>query len=727
MISLKWNDDMCVGIDEIDADHKKILSIIAAIIEAIDTNNNINTIETLFAELTVYTAAHFTHEEALMQSMNFSDFVEHQKGHQQFLNKIPELKAQLLDPENTEAAEQVSQFLYDWVIEHILISDMDYVHAFRNEQHNSISFTSIFQYTSEWLSHHVNISTRVLFNSLFPILGMLILSLVAIKDNYQQYRNMQLLENLTQIVQQVNSLTHSLQVERGLLSSYISSDFKRFSVALTTRQDRSTTEIDEFTALLNSRMALFTEPELVEFITSTKVDIAELVAFRNEVMDSTLTSEEMLIDYNAIIGKLLSRVNRLSLVEMDAQFANNITAINAIVGLKEILGQQREIGTLLIDNNLSTETIINSQDYQQLYMQLGMQLNAIFIFNYSATVEQEQDCGNLCNTNNHKAFIQKTIADFMLQPESKQNSQFWFIQLTTRIDDIKVVADKLIRDLEVKTALRLDKLEQRFYLVIILISSIIIFNILLFTVLFHSVITPIRRVTNALKQVTLGHYNQQMDDYSSNDEIGAMYDAYETLRRKLLQADMSKNIIKRQQQSLLDRRKERDKYRELASRDTLTGALNRRKFNLILKQEIGFAKQDKQKLSLMLLDIDHFKSINDNYGHAGGDQVLRVFYDTCANSVKSSDIVARIGGEEFAILMPETSKEQARVIAERLRKNVSELTVPYGQDNIRLTVSIGLAQWHEPDSFNADEFIVCTDKVLYQAKGDGRNCVRESP
>jgi len=728
MINLKWNEDMSVGIDEIDTEHKKIISIIALIIEAIDTNANTEKIEQHFSELAFYTATHFQHEEALMQKMEFNDFIKHQKEHQAFLAQIPKIKKKILDSENTGPTDKFSQFLYDWIIEHILISDMDYVHALHSKNKHTISVKTIFQRTSEWLSYRVNISKRLLMTSILSIISMLMLSFITIKDNYQQYKNMQLLENLIQIVQQVNSLTHSLQIERGLLSSYISSDYKRFSKALTTRKYKSNKEIDEFLALLNSRMASLTEPTLVKFISSTKVDIAELITFRSTVMNSEITDEKMLADYNAIIAKLLSRVNRLSLIEMDAQFANNITSINAMLGLKEILGQQREIGTLLIDNYLTEHELIHSERYKQLYMQLGMQVNAIFVFNYSATTKQQLACDNLCNITEHKAFINKTIDDFMLQPESKTNSQFWFIQLTNRIDDIKVVTDNIISDLDAKTKLKLNKLEQHFYLVLVIINSFAIFNTLLFILLYHSVITPIRRVTHALKQVTLGRYNQKINRNSSNDEIGAMYHAYETLRRKLLQADMSKGIIKRQQKSLLDRRQERDKYRELASIDTLTGALNRRKFNHILKQEIGFAKQDKQKLSLLLLDIDHFKNINDNFGHAAGDQVLREFYDTCSSSVKSSDVVARVGGEEFAILLPETNGSQAELIAERVRHNISKMKVIYGQDHISLmvTVSIGLSQWRECDAFNAQEFITHTDKALYQAKNNGRNCVEKA-
>lgn len=723
MISLKWNADMCVGIKDIDAEHKKILSTVAAIIETIDTNCNTEIIKKHFSDLEVHTSAHFKQEEALMQTMNYSAFIEHQQTHQEFLDKLPELQKQLFDSNNAEAEEQVSQFLYDWVIEHILISDMDYVQAYHSEAKPKLSLKRLFQGSSEMLSRRVSIATRMLITAALPIIGILILSFIAIKDNYKLYKNMQFLDNLTQIVQQVNSLTHSLQIERGLLSSHINSDFKRFSKALAAKQSKTNNEIANFSALLNSNMALLTEPKLAGYVSSITINLEDLIHFRKQLIIKQATSDQVLVDYSAIIENLLSQGNHLPLIEVDAQFANNLTTINTIIRLKEILGQQRDVGILLIDGKLSGDEQIHSKYYNQLLMLSGMQLNTILDFNRSATAAQKQACANLCDINEHRVFVYDSIANFMLQSKSQQNSQRWFIQLSNRVDDIKIITDTLIHNLEVKTTSKLDKLERRFYLVLILISTIIVFSTLLFTVLFHSVITPIRRITNALKQVTLGRYNQQIDDCSSNDEIGAMYDAYETLRRKLLQADMSESIIKRQQQSLLDRRQERDKYRELASKDTLTGALNRRKFNLILKQEIGFAKHDKQKLSLMLLDIDHFKAINDNYGHAGGDQVLRDFYDVCFNSVKSSDIVARIGGEEFAILMPETSKQQAQSIAERLRHNISELTVEYGQEKINLTVSIGLAQWHQADSFNSGEFIAHTDKLLYKAKNNGRNCV----
>jgi len=726
MISLEWNEDMCVGIDKIDAEHKKILSITASIIEAIDNNSNAETIEKHFSALALHTATHFKHEEALMETMGFSELIEHQAGHQQFLEQLPKLKHKLLYSGNAGASEQVCQFLFDWVIEHILISDMDYVHAFHSKKDTKKSFFSIFQYASEWLSYRVKLSKRVLIISLLPIIAILLLSFVTIKDNYQQYKNTLLLSNLTKIVYQVNSLTHSLQIERGLFSGYISSDYTRFASALTTRQQKNNDEIRLFSDLLKTQITTFSEPKLRKFIELIQKDMSRLITFRSTIINTDISGEKVLSTYNKIIAQLLSRISRLSHLNMDAQFANNITTISTIVSFKETLGQQRAIGTQLINEDITGHELIHSQLYSNLHILLGMQLNSISVFNYVATPEQQSLCAELCNADMHNAFINKSISDFILQSKAHQSSQYWFNQLTNKMDSIKLVTDQMITNLEYKTAQQLDQLQQKLYSVLLLIITIVIFSTLLFTVLYHSVITPIRRITNALNKVSLGHYNQKMYEYSSRDEIGAMYNAYETLRRKLLQADMSKSIIKRQQQSLLDRRNERDKYRELASRDTLTGALNRRKFNLILKQEIDFAKQDKQKLSLLLLDIDHFKGINDSYGHAGGDQVLRDFYKVCFNSVKSSDVVARIGGEEFAILMPETNSMQAQVIAERLRHNISELEIPYGQDHIRLTVSIGLAQWHESDHLNAEEFIAHIDKALYQAKHDGRNCVKKA-
>ena len=125
----------------------------------------------------------------------------------------------------------------------------------------------------------------------------------------------------------------------------------------------------------------------------------------------------------------------------------------------------------------------------------------------------------------------------------------------------------------------------------------------------------------------------------------------------------------------------------------------------------------------MVLDIDNFKSINDNYGHNVGDEVLIRFYQACDDAVRSSDVVARIGGEEFVIVMPNTELNNAGRFAERLRENIAGLEIFIAEQHISITVSIGVSQWHEDYFTSTESFVDHADKSLYQAKKAGRNKV----
>jgi diguanylate cyclase (GGDEF)-like protein len=122
----------------------------------------------------------------------------------------------------------------------------------------------------------------------------------------------------------------------------------------------------------------------------------------------------------------------------------------------------------------------------------------------------------------------------------------------------------------------------------------------------------------------------------------------------------------------------------------------------------------------MMLDLDHFKRLNDTYGHAAGDKALQRFTTLCCNALRNIDIFGRWGGEEFVALLPETDAEGAAVIAERLRKTVSENVLMYNDHRISLTVSIGIAQYR-PDEIAIDAPLGRADTAVYDAKKAGRN------
>jgi len=161
---------------------------------------------------------------------------------------------------------------------------------------------------------------------------------------------------------------------------------------------------------------------------------------------------------------------------------------------------------------------------------------------------------------------------------------------------------------------------------------------------------------------------------------------------------------------------------ESALRDALTGAYNRRVFDDRLQGELAFSVRHKQPLSLLLLDVDHFKQFNDTHGHQAGDRVLQVVSRRIAETLRTEDVFARYGGEEFGILVRDTTPVGALVVAERLRGLVADTPIVYEGRELSVTVSIGVA-CNGADSVTAEQLIKEADEALYRAKERGRDRV----
>lgn len=171
------------------------------------------------------------------------------------------------------------------------------------------------------------------------------------------------------------------------------------------------------------------------------------------------------------------------------------------------------------------------------------------------------------------------------------------------------------------------------------------------------------------------------------------------------------------------------KLKELATIDPLTGCFNRRYLFQMLEYQISVEQRYRVPFSLLLFDVDHFKQINDRYGHQAGDEVLSQISDLIRTRLRESDIFARYGGEEFTIYLPHTGKQDAERLAEQLRSMVESHVIYTGQGEVRITISIGLisVEGNFPKRDNPKQFlselIRAADLALYQAKHQGRNCV----
>ncbi len=166
----------------------------------------------------------------------------------------------------------------------------------------------------------------------------------------------------------------------------------------------------------------------------------------------------------------------------------------------------------------------------------------------------------------------------------------------------------------------------------------------------------------------------------------------------------------------------RQKVEYLADHDQLTDLLDRRAFEEELEDELERAERYDKTLSLLMMDLDHFKKINDTYGHNSGDEVLRTFGQVVDNQTRQSDVGGRLGGEEFAVCLPETFKEQAVELAERIREQLAEHTFEADGETFTVTCSIGIAEW-SPEYDSLEELLDRADEAMYEAKEQGRNRV----
>jgi len=194
---------------------------------------------------------------------------------------------------------------------------------------------------------------------------------------------------------------------------------------------------------------------------------------------------------------------------------------------------------------------------------------------------------------------------------------------------------------------------------------------------------------------------------------------YDQMNKQLIQAKINlENITKEleEKNTILD---------NLANVDGLTEIYNHRYFQNVLDQEISRANRHETTLSLLLIDIDHFKNFNDTYGHQTGDFILKEFSAIIKNSIREYDTVARYGGEEFVVILPETTETEALTVAEKLRAAIDDTTFSDGREKYHVTASFGEITAHPvtEDNFSKSSFIGRADKALYAAKESGRNKV----
>ena len=309
----------------------------------------------------------------------------------------------------------------------------------------------------------------------------------------------------------------------------------------------------------------------------------------------------------------------------------------------------------------------------------------------------------------HRMNFDRLVDDFLEQ--GKQGFSTIWQMLEQQDKDLDAQADELLKkidELTINVSATVES-QERHFVIMNAILGVSAFGIGTYLTL-YIIITFRKRIWSLRGQIESLHRSIVVE----HDNTSANYKGLDELDE--LETDL-KSLVGQFSKEMSNRHKVETRLIELATRDKLTGAYNRHKWDEQIKDELALANRGHH-FSLILLDVDYFKKINDSYGHDVGDNVLKLLVNTLRKRLRETDVLFRIGGEEFAVLVRDTNLEDARILAEQLRKKVEDLDE---SGMPPFTISLGVTDYQDSD--DQSRIVKRADILLYKAKGAGRNCV----
>lgn len=400
------------------------------------------------------------------------------------------------------------------------------------------------------------------------------------------------------------------------------------------------------------------------------------------------------------LSKIITQVEFIELEQhlMYEQFKQGALESNApLKRHQQIAFQKRSIKTLL---DRAVNLIEDSITSKQLVLNKDAHIQAL-----EAIKQYEQE----------SLEFEKLLDQVISSSDIDTAQQEQVEQLASRLENAGHAIIHQLNQISTQDAYYTEKHEQEFLLINLLLGiSALVLGLFLTVYITRIILTRIRRIQKDVK--TLNNVldspvttNADNDNLQTKDELAE------------LEMDV-KSVMSRLNHEISSREKMEQHLLALATQDKLTGAFNRHKWNEQIEVQLNLAQRGNYQFGLLLLDIDHFKQVNDNYGHLVGDNLLQLLVKIIKERIRSTDMLFRIGGEEFAVILPMQEPNSAYSVAEDLRRQIEKQRI---EGLPQFTVSIGIAHYLFNDT--EESIFNRADNALYKAKSEGRNRVVEAP
>ena len=708
MYKVEWDNSLSVGVEAIDNDHKDLIELINKLFEAINTQYSNEILEEAFASLNHYVKDHFTHEEALMKKYQYPNLEEHILLHQGFVNELPKMKEKLFSAGSYKTALNVYQFLADWLINHIIKEDLKYTQYIHNDiQRENSKIQKFIQKTTK----NFTIRMRLWALATIPIFIILVLVFITVKENYNEYLINKNVYQSSLSFMEMNRLTNALQLERGLSVAYTLKQNEPFKKELLSQRNK----VDLYYKKYIENIKEF-YPDIVyrKKLNTFNTQYQSIKKYRNTINKNKSNIDTILNTYSQLIQELLTQAKTLSLNIPDQTLRSSLITLSTLLYQKEQMGLKRAVGTEILEMK-------DQSKFKKKFLELNTK-ELVFrnIFLEQTTDKQKNAFLNLEDKARFKivkSYENIIISQIIDKKQASIDSKLWFKNMTKSIEYFKIFIDKEVDSIQKISSNKVTEFTTVpliWTVILTLLSFLLSYLVIL---LERTIYHPIKKFSNVLTGLSKGERTIHfLKEDNKKDEFGLLQDAYEALRIELLKSD-------RQEIKIIARDQKTADLENIAFIDPLTGALNRRKLDEIFNYEFTRSKRYERDLSILLIDVDHFKNINDTYGHDTGDIVLQKLVSLCKQSMRSLDYLFRFGGEEFIILLPETDLNEAQKYAKRLCNFIADEAIILDKNTVQITVSIGISAYRYNIDTKTDNILKRADKALYIAKKEGRNRV----